>query len=156
MMRASFSESKLPSIGIAAAVSGCHSASDSVGPQSGDKIGLNAGTLVISRAADKVVICHRTGSALGFNPITISEWAEPAHRAHGDAAVGEALPDDPSLEFDAACTPVRRLTVSAGYNSSCGCGTGEIVCWGFPGDGMPRRRPDHLSRSTLAARMAVH
>jgi hypothetical protein len=52
---------------------------------------------------------------------------------------------------------VRRLTVSAGQNTSCVLqGTGEIVCWGFPATACHRRRPDHLSHSTLAARTPVH
>ena len=54
------------------------------------------------RTESKVSMCHRTGAG-AFNLISISTNAEPAHRAHGDAKVGEAVPGQPTLVFDAQC-----------------------------------------------------
>ena len=52
----------------------------------------------------KVQLCHRTGNG-GTNPsaIEVSINAEPAHRAHGDGKIGEAVPGRPGTVFDAGC-----------------------------------------------------
>jgi hypothetical protein len=50
-------------------------------------------------------MCHRTNGTNPFILITIAESAVPAHRAHGDAAVGEPVPGDPSKIFDDHCVP---------------------------------------------------
>lgn len=50
----------------------------------------------------KVALCHREN---GYHLIVVSESAEPAHRAHGDAAVGEPVPGTLTKVFDGACRP---------------------------------------------------
>src|SRR5262245_54328903 len=53
-------------------------------------------TVIESRGAEgkKVSLCHVTGNGT-YVPISISVAAESAHRAHGDAAVGENVPGQP-------------------------------------------------------------
>jgi hypothetical protein len=51
----------------------------------------------------KVQLCHRTGNG-SYHLIEISASAEPAHRAHGDAKPGEAVPASPGKTFTASCT----------------------------------------------------
>ena len=53
----------------------------------------------------KVRLCHKTESGR-YQPIEISVSAEPTHRAHGDAAIGEPVPADSTKVFDANCQPV--------------------------------------------------
>ena len=55
----------------------------------------------------QVQLCHRNEGRHPFILITVAEAAVPAHRAHGDAAVGEQVPDTPSMVFDETCTPVQ-------------------------------------------------
>jgi hypothetical protein len=50
----------------------------------------------------KVELCHRTGNG-SFNLIEVSTSAEPAHRAHGDGKIGEAVPGNPGKVFGAGC-----------------------------------------------------
>jgi hypothetical protein len=50
----------------------------------------------------KVQICHRTGNG-SFHMIEISVNAVPAHRAHGDGMVGEAVPGSPGKVFTDSC-----------------------------------------------------
>jgi hypothetical protein len=51
----------------------------------------------------KIPICHRTGNG-SYHLIEISVSAEPAHRAHGDAKIGEAVPDSPGKTFGPGCS----------------------------------------------------
>lgn len=51
----------------------------------------------------KIQICHRTGNG-SYHLIDISINAEPAHRAHGDAKIGEAVPGSPGKIFGANCS----------------------------------------------------
>jgi hypothetical protein len=51
----------------------------------------------------KVTLCHRTGNGK-FVEITVSVDAEPAHRAHGDGKVGEAVPGQTGKTFGAGCS----------------------------------------------------
>lgn len=55
----------------------------------------------------KVQLCHRNEGEPSFILIGVAEAAVAAHRAHGDAAVGEQVPDAPSMVFDDSCTPVQ-------------------------------------------------
>ncbi|HET9362547.1 MAG TPA: hypothetical protein VFO58_22510 [Vicinamibacterales bacterium] len=50
----------------------------------------------------KVTLCHRTGNG-SYHSITVGASAEPAHRAHGDAKVGEPVPGSPGQVFTASC-----------------------------------------------------
>jgi len=54
------------------------------------------------RSNTKVSICHITGTGT-YHMIDISDSAEPAHRAHGDGKVGEAVPGSPKMVFDQNC-----------------------------------------------------
>lgn len=58
-----------------------------------------------SRSSGKVSLCHRTDNG-EYHLIDVSVSAEPAHRAHGDAKVGEAVPGTQRQVFDANCRPV--------------------------------------------------
>ena len=51
----------------------------------------------------KVQICHKTGNG-SYHPIEISVNAEPAHRAHGDGMIGEAVPGLPGKIFGPGCS----------------------------------------------------
>ena len=51
----------------------------------------------------KVQLCHRTGNG-SYHMIEVSVSAEPAHRAHGDAKVGEAVPGNIGRVFTADCS----------------------------------------------------
>jgi hypothetical protein len=50
----------------------------------------------------KVTLCHRTGNDR-YVEITVSIDAEPAHRAHGDAKIGEAVPGVTGKVFGTGC-----------------------------------------------------
>ena len=51
----------------------------------------------------KVELCHGTGNG-SYHLISVSTSAEPAHRAHGDAKIGEAVPGQPGRTFGAGCS----------------------------------------------------
>lgn len=57
---------------------------------------------VAEEPGPKIEICHRTGAGF-YNLISISVNAEPAHRAHGDGKIGEAVPGMPGKTFGAGC-----------------------------------------------------
>jgi hypothetical protein len=67
--------------------------------------GSNASVVSEERSTGKVVLCHRTESGT-YQKIDVSVSAEPAHRAHGDAKVGEPVPGDTTKMFDDNCRPV--------------------------------------------------
>jgi hypothetical protein len=56
------------------------------------------------RTSGKVELCHATGNGT-YQKIEVSVSAEPAHRAHGDAKVGEPVPGDTAKTFDSSCRP---------------------------------------------------
>ena len=51
----------------------------------------------------KVQLCHRTGNGR-YQPLEVSISAEPAHRAHGDGKIGEAVPGMSGKVFGAGCS----------------------------------------------------
>jgi hypothetical protein len=51
----------------------------------------------------KVQLCHRTGNG-SYHLIEVSISAEPAHRAHGDGKIGEAVPGNAGRVFGAGCS----------------------------------------------------
>ena len=51
----------------------------------------------------KVQLCHRTGNG-SYHLIEVSVNAEPAHRAHGDGKIGDAVPGSPGRTFSASCS----------------------------------------------------
>jgi len=66
---------------------------------------LNASSALIvndTRSNGKASLCHRTGNG-DYHRIDVSVNAEPAHRAHGDAKVGEPVPGTQRQLFDANC-----------------------------------------------------
>jgi hypothetical protein len=67
--------------------------------------GSSASIVSEVRSNGKVSLCHRTESGT-YQSIEVSVSAEPAHRAHGDAKVGEPVPGDTTKVFDENCKPV--------------------------------------------------
>jgi hypothetical protein len=67
--------------------------------------GASATIVSESRSSAKVSLCHRTESG-AHHLIDIGADAEPAHRAHGDAKVGEPVPGTQRQVFDSSCRPV--------------------------------------------------
>ena len=57
------------------------------------------------RSNSKVSLCHSTGTG-SYHMIDVSDSAEPAHRAHGDGKVGDAVPGSPKMVFDQNCRVV--------------------------------------------------
>ena len=51
----------------------------------------------------KVTLCHKTGAGF-YVQITVSVSAEPAHIAHGDGKVGEAVPGQAGKVFGPGCS----------------------------------------------------
>lgn len=51
----------------------------------------------------KVQLCHRTGNGR-YQQLEVSASAEPAHRAHGDGKIGEAVPGMAGKVFGAGCS----------------------------------------------------
>jgi hypothetical protein len=51
----------------------------------------------------KVQLCHRTGNG-SYHLIEVSVNAEPAHRAHGDGKIGEAVPGNAGKVFGSGCS----------------------------------------------------
>jgi hypothetical protein len=58
---------------------------------------------LVTDEGPKVQICHRTGNG-SYHLIEISINAEPAHRAHGDAKITEAVPGSPGKVFGVGCS----------------------------------------------------
>ena len=61
------------------------------------------------RTSGKVELCHATGNGT-YHAIEVSVSAEPAHRAHGDAKVGEPVPGDTTKTFNSSCVPTAGAT----------------------------------------------
>jgi hypothetical protein len=57
------------------------------------------------RSVAKVSLCHSTGNG-SYHLISVSDSAEPAHRDHGDAKVGEPVPGQSLKVFDQTCRAV--------------------------------------------------
>jgi len=74
--------------------------------------GTSATLLNEVRSTGKVSLCHSTGNG-SYHLIDVSVSAEPAHRAHGDGAVGEKVPADPTKVFDANCQAVAAAVAAA-------------------------------------------
>ena len=56
------------------------------------------------------VICHRTGGGRGFVRLSIASAAVAAHLRHGDGQVGDPVPGQPGMVFDATCAAVPAVT----------------------------------------------
>lgn len=79
---------------------------------------------------DKVDLCHRTGNG-SYHLLNVSVSAEPAHRAHGDAAPGELVPGDPYLRFDAACGISATFDPVADYDAGWLSGSNPNGAWSY-------------------------
>lgn len=60
------------------------------------------GVTTLPSTTAKVTLCHKTGTTR-YIEITVDVDAEPDHRAHGDAKVGEAVPGQAGKVFAAGC-----------------------------------------------------
>jgi len=82
---------------------------DNVGQEELIEIQVNlsgsTATIVNEVRTGKVALCHSTGNG-SYHLIEVSVSAEPAHRAHGDAKIGEPVPGDATKVFDSDCRPV--------------------------------------------------
>jgi hypothetical protein len=99
---------------------GC--SADSRSPAGPSAVAATSGTTDVSEGSlpaargDKVSLCHATGRGR-YVPITVSVAAASAHRAHGDAGVGERVPGRPDMEFGDDCavtSAVPVLTATSG------------------------------------------
>jgi hypothetical protein len=52
---------------------------------------------------EKITLCHKTGNDK-YVKINVSVSAEPAHRAHGDAEIGEPVPGVAGKVFSPSCS----------------------------------------------------
>ena len=82
---------------------GTASASSSMGPVSATDPSHYLGVVPDEQTGPKVELCHRTGNG-SYHLISVAENAEPAHRAHGDGRIGEAVPGSPGKVFGAGCS----------------------------------------------------
>ena len=85
-----------------ALLTACTSPSSPVSP---DSVNTSASSTAAARGSDRVTLCHARGNG-SYDLLTVSASAEAAHRAHGDGAVGEQLPGDPTMRFNAGCAAV--------------------------------------------------
>jgi len=63
-----------------------------------------------SASSTKVAMCHRREDGT-YHRLDLASPAAPAHRAHGDAAVGEAVPEAALMVFNEACASVPKTFV---------------------------------------------
>jgi uncharacterized repeat protein (TIGR01451 family) len=61
------------------------------------------GVVPTEEEGPKVELCHRTGNG-SYHLISVSVSAEPAHRAHGDAMIGQAVPGQAGKTFGSGCS----------------------------------------------------
>jgi hypothetical protein len=69
----------------------------------------------------KVQLCHRTGGANPFVPLTVAAAAVDAHIEHGDGRAGQPVPGMAGMTFNADCTftPSRQVvTVTGTWNGT--------------------------------------
>jgi hypothetical protein len=100
--------------------------------------GSSASIVSEVRSTGKVSLCHRTESGT-YHAIEVSVSAEPAHRAHGDAKVGEPVPGDLTKIFDQSCRPtgasvrIRKSTNGEDANDAPGptLTVGSAVNWTY-------------------------
>lgn len=62
----------------------------------------------------KSVMCHRTTEGT-YIRIVIAGTAVPAHRDHGDAGPGEAVPGPPGMEFTETCDVIPTTVFAIAY-----------------------------------------
>jgi uncharacterized repeat protein (TIGR01451 family) len=105
------------------------------------QVQLVSGSVTIvseTRSNSKVSLCHRTDGR-EYHQIEVSVNAEPAHRGHGDAKVGEPVPGTQRQVFDARCRPegpaVRIKKSTNGEDADSAPGpillVGSAVTWRY-------------------------
>lgn len=93
-----------------------------LGPSAtGESVGIPLASAADWHAArgEKISLCHATGNQR-YLSITVSVQAQAAHRAHGDAQVGEPIPGQSGMIFSVDCvaTPaIAALSVTSGFVS---------------------------------------
>ncbi len=70
------------------------------------QVQLNGTSAVIvqEQRSAKVSLCHKEGNG-SYHLIDVSVDAESAHRAHGDGKIGDPVPGQTGMTFDAECRP---------------------------------------------------
>lgn len=100
--------------------SGCDSWQNPLGPEEASSIVSETPSFArVGRPA--VALCHRSNGEEGYIRITVADRAVPAHLRHGDALVGDPVPGQPEMEFDAACradASRRVVTVTGSWNGT--------------------------------------
>ena len=81
---------------------GTVTASSSNGPYTDSDASHYLGVVPDPNTEPKVQLCHRTGNG-SYHLIEVGVSAEPAHRAHGDAKPGEAVPGSAGSVFSPSC-----------------------------------------------------
>jgi hypothetical protein len=81
---------------------GTVTASSSNGPYTDSDASNYLGVVPNPSTEPKVQLCHRTGNG-SYHLIEVGVSAEPAHRAHGDAKPGEAVPGSSGNVFSPSC-----------------------------------------------------
>ena len=61
-----------------------------------------------SAGQSQITLCHAHSDGT-YAPLTVSVAAEAAHRAHGDAAIGEPVPSDSTMVFGPGCTATTAV-----------------------------------------------
>lgn len=89
-----------------------------------------APSLLETAGGDNVDLCHRTGNG-SYHLVQVSPDAEPAHRAHGDAAPGEPVPGDPYLRFGPACEVSANFDPVADYDAGWLSGSNPNGVWRY-------------------------
>ena len=100
--------------------------------------GGNAAIVEEVRTSGKVSLCHSTGNG-SYHMIEVAASAEPAHRAHGDGKVGDPVPADATMVFDASCQPaalgvrIKKSTNGEDADSAPGprLAVGSAVSWTY-------------------------
>lgn len=82
---------------------GTVSASSTAGTVTASDMSHYLGVTPDDEQGPKVELCHRTGNG-SYHLISVSVSAEPAHRAHGDGKVGDAVPGQAGKTFGAGCS----------------------------------------------------
>jgi len=83
----------------------------------------------LAASTDKTNICHRTGN--GYQLLNLPGSAVAAHRAHGDAAPGEAVPGQTSLTFTNTCGVAAVFDPVADYDAGWLSGSNPNGVWRY-------------------------
>jgi hypothetical protein len=95
---------------LALTTGGCDDWRDPVGPEA-EVSALSSDLARLGR--ERVTVCHRTGDTGPYLPITVADGAVSAHLGHGDGLVGDPVPGEPGMQFDADCRPVVSRQVGS-------------------------------------------